>query len=152
VLSDNRHGLKPSDRVRSKRTNYLPFTGTVEHVWTDLVKVRFDAPQGPHGFTVTPGDSLEKIEDRPVHVGLPRGGDVVFHPDGKTEINAPEVVMTGTVYGVSGGLLMNDAPAGSWVNDPPPNAWAAVAPLPPHQPEEDPAIVYPLVEGDPKQP
>jgi hypothetical protein len=125
VLSDNRHGLKPSDRVRSKHTNYLPFTGTVEHVWTDLVKVRFDAPQGPHGFTVTPGDSLEKIEDKPVHVSLPRGGDVVFHQDGMMTLDAPEVVMTGTVHGVSDGLLMN-------------------TPLPPQDPAEFPAIEYPL--------
>jgi hypothetical protein len=141
VLSNRDHGLKAGDRVRSIKTNYLPFVGTVEKIWTDLVKVRFDQAQGEHGFTVTPGETLEKLEDLPARIDLPRGGVVTVHTDGSVDVTAPVVDVRASTHtfthaaltGVDG-LLMN-------------------APLPPHQPEEDPAIVYPLVDkGEPGQP
>ena len=132
MLSNSRHGLKAGDRVKSRKSNYLPFTGTVVYVWTDLVKVQFDEPQGPHGFTVTPGDSVEKLGEAQT-LATPSGTTVVIHGDGRIDVTAPEIKIKGTTHGVSGGLLMN-------------------AELPPQDPGEFPAIVYPLVEGDPKQP
>jgi hypothetical protein len=75
--------IKKGDRVRSIKTNYQPFTGTVGEVFIGFVKVWFDKPQGPdniHQFALINPLYLELIPEVEVMQGVASSG--VIEGDG----------------------------------------------------------------------